>query len=790
MRKFLFLVVLIGVIAGGGYYLYFLNVKSKIPLQRIVPTDASVFYSSAGIVEDWKAFRNSSLGGKLQQFDAVDASLKQVAQFLDVMGKEDFPLSLSVHKTSKSDFDLVFYIQKNEISLLDELIRVLAKKDNWTSNKRKLDGIEITDYREKGMHIISYCKKGDWVVISKSSFLLEEVIKTNKEVTWAPEAGKWVLFPHNFRDFTKIYMDEFPQNDMVELGDIPIVFELSYFENGITVNGSAVMESGGQLSDKYSISRNMIPMNVAQLSIKKNNELMKTGNGEQLSIFAKDGRANQTLIDTLFVEASEFPVYHVNDGAGLALLHQDRFISGHTVEQLEEVCKALVEENVWGKSVRVNRFLDNCHGEVTEGLYVNFREYSQLLKDQLTEEYRSQYVSNLSKFNFIDYLSLEMIENDNERIYEGFLSLSDDNAKRVATAEEVERNPENMVYEHNTTIISQPYLVKNHTTGEREILFQDDSLKLCLLSMSGNLLWEHALPSTLGGHVYQVDAFKNGKLQYLFKTKNTIELIDRKGNNVEGFPRTFNQPIQSLTLFDYDKNRNYRFVVSLVNGDVHFMDAAGTSLAPWNPMKTGRKIVGEVQHFREAGKDYIVALTDDAKLHGLNRRGEYYAGFPVNLTMNNLAGVCVTAGSKAGSSKMEVVSAAGKSKMVNTNGELVSKKDIPLLSGATLEVVKGNESVFFAAKRKEETNYISLKGESLFTENTAAGFIQFYNFSGHNDIVVSGDSTFSTLYSLKGDRVATFPSSNKISCIYSSAKEELWIYKVADKKISYLLIQH
>ena len=53
----------------------------------------------------------------------------------------------------------------------------------------------------------------------------------------------------------------------------------------------------------------------------------------------------------------------------------------------------------------------------------------------------------------------------------------------------------------------KPAIVVNHNTGERELFVQDEGNTIYLIN-----------DVEINSEVYQVDMFKNGKLQYLFST--------------------------------------------------------------------------------------------------------------------------------------------------------------------------------------------------------------------------------------------------------------------------------
>lgn len=174
----------------------------------------------------------------------------------------------------------------------------------------------------------------------------------------------------------------------------------------------------------------------------------------------------------------------------------------------------------------------------------------------------------------------------------------------------------------DTCFTHKPYLVKNHYTQETEILIQDVNNQLYLLNPAGRILWKKPLSSPIIGKVQQIDLFKNGKLQYLFATKKQLHLIDRNGNNVNNYPiRLKAETVHGVSVFDYDKNKNYRFFIPCQDKKIYAYSKDGKIISGWNPAKAENQITCEVQHFRVDNKDYIV-YADQYRVYILNRRGE------------------------------------------------------------------------------------------------------------------------------------------------------------------------
>lgn len=167
----------------------------------------------------------------------------------------------------------------------------------------------------------------------------------------------------------------------------------------------------------------------------------------------------------------------------------------------------------------------------------------------------------------------------------------------------------------------KPVPVINHNTQERELFLQDEAHTVYLLNNSGRMLWKQKLDGPINSEVYQVDALKNGKLQYLFSTSSRIYLIDRNGNPVTGFPVLFKSACeQGISMFDYDNNKAYRIFAPSTDQKVYLFDIKGEVVKGWDSPKADKKIVTRVEHFRVDGKDYIV-YADQFRLYILDRKG-------------------------------------------------------------------------------------------------------------------------------------------------------------------------
>jgi hypothetical protein len=122
--------------------------------------------------------------------------------------------------------------------------------------------------------------------------------------------------------------------------------------------------------------------------------------------------------------------------------------------------------------------------------------------------------------------------------------------------------------------------------------------------------------------VWEVDLYRNGKYQVAIGVGKRFHLIDVLGREVEGFPKRWSDGFSAFAVLDYDKNRQYRFLLAAPNGQVFNFRKEGERTPGWKfKPRSGRYIVN-LAHLRIGPKDYIFASQDDGTVRILGRTGE------------------------------------------------------------------------------------------------------------------------------------------------------------------------
>ncbi len=224
--------------------------------------------------------------------------------------------------------------------------------------------------------------------------------------------------------------------------------------------------------------------------------------------------------------------------------------------------------------------------------------------------------------------------------YEGIvdkqLSLLNFYIDRVETRESSGNIYNELIVSNTNKITVPPKWLKNHRNNQYDFAYQDDENYLYLYSNKGNLFWKKKLSSQIIGEIQQVDLYKNGRLQMAFRTSDKFFIIDRNGSIVKPFEISFKKSnyINPLSIFDYENNRNYRFLLSQDNL-IEMYDSRGKIVSGFNPDELNANLLNPPVHIRIKGKDYILLQLKNGELKILNRRGKERISVKKNIDFSN-----------------------------------------------------------------------------------------------------------------------------------------------------------
>ncbi|MGB1308114.1 MAG: ribonuclease HII [Oceanihabitans sp.] len=283
------------------------------------------------------------------------------------------------------------------------------------------------------------------------------------------------------------------------------------------------------------------------------------------------------------------------------------FVFSNNIETLENIIASYQNKNTYNEKSYYQNLKESLTNESSLLLVTNSKSLKNILENNLDEKLNttlSKYKTTALQFIYdshFGHVNCVIQKNKSKRQENSVTELY--NIKLEAD------------------LLNNPQIVTNHITKQKEIIVQDINNNLYLISNTGKVLWKKQIKGAILGKVNQIDMYKNGRLQLAFATSNRVYVIDRKGNLVKPFPLKFNDKItQPLAVFDYDKNKKYRLIVTQ-GKNILMYDAKGKTVKGFNFKAAASPLNSIPQHIRISNKDYLIFKTN-TKINIVDRRGK------------------------------------------------------------------------------------------------------------------------------------------------------------------------
>ena len=509
--------------------------------------------------------------------------------------------------------------------------------------------------------------------------------------------------------------------------------------------------------------------------------------------------------DTIFVE--RFSEYEIRELAlynfpekilwPLATGFKTSFYTsiGNTIliaEDIEELKKCLDDidrEETWGKSVSQNQFLETTLLEANLSVYINTPKIWNTLSARLRPEWVQFIQENRSLLNSIRMGAIQF-SHLNESYY---TNLTWANGRYSSKRSETVVSKGERTMTNFSSAIYKAFVVESHVSKDDQILVQDSSYRLNLISTDGKVLWGISLGQPIVGRIHQIDYFKNNKLQYLFATTSTLYLIDRLGNPVEPFPLQLKiRDAEHLSVIDYDHSKKYRFLVSGKSGKLWMYDKEGNALDGWRPNTTEGSLLIAARHHRIKGKDYVIAIRTDGIVYLMNRRGELYKKFPLNLETRLSGNYFLEIGNSMSTTYFVVVAKEGFKIKFNLEGKILSRETLIKTSiDAQFGLVCDDSRRSYIVVR-QENKQLSLFDESgkEILKNEYIGLhrasIEYFDFGSGNVYYALTDlqENLSFIYGNKGNLITSPPVESHWIGVRQGDGDNLSVFGTLDKTLT------
>ncbi|MDI1323605.1 MAG: hypothetical protein PSV36_12715 [Algoriphagus sp.] len=503
--------------------------------------------------------------------------------------------------------------------------------------------------------------------------------------------------------------------------------------------------------------------------------------------------------EILYLAEEEFPAHlfagkFPGFGQTFVTALEEVLVFTNSQQAMKLILDDFESENTWGKSAQTP--------EAKNGLSPTSGFTRLYLIDQIWENWTKtanpswssflqKYSTSFRSFPWVS-LKINQIQDKTEATLT-FPYKSEKKAKTPET-EAISLQPSKNI-PFKSTLIYGPKSVINFQDETEDILVQDTDNVLHLINSGGEEVFAIKLSGPIVSDAFQIDYYKNGKLQILLATEEKIYGIDRLGDLLPSYPFDLGgESISHLNLVDYSNDKDYRYFISTADGDLYLLDKNGKQLEGWDPLKLGEKTIAPPAHYRVPGRgDYMIAQTEKGKLHLFTRRGEKQAGSPIQLGESLKSRLAVWQDPKAKSFQLVGITANGEVIHSNFSGEVGYRnqliKDDRDSEFLLIQDQKGNDFVF-VSRQFNNVSVMDRAEKILFTTKVSDENLiyQYFDFGSNRQIFALTDlvQEFCYLYDMKGNLLTKMPleSTGPIQITHQVSQGQFLIRTISGAKLT------
>lgn len=462
--------------------------------------------------------------------------------------------------------------------------------------------------------------------------------------------------------------------------------------------------------------------------------------------------------------------------------YRNYLIFSNNLQELKALIASIRNEDTWGKSLRMNSFLQETNNAANISLFVNIPRARNLIVNKLNSNWKNYILNDIPAYQSFELAAFQFTYVDGNYFTNYTFSQPEefDNSIRKINPKSATR--------FASILATKPYLVKTHAYKEFDILVQDSANTIYYLDRNQNAQWSEQIQGRIISEVFPIDFYKNGKIQYAFATTDQIHIWDRSGQSIPGYPKKVaeNSRISQFNVIDYDLSRNYRFAISDEEGKIFLTDKELKLLDGWGPKMLKRRPLVPLNHQRIGRRDVMLSIHADGKVHLMNRRSEPMRGFPFDTQQALDDNYFITSSNSLSNTAVTVISEGGELTQINLEGDVIKRDQlIKTQQDADFSILPDRSRSSFLIIRKEGNSYQVLDdtGNLLFQKDYLSIqpiLTQYYRFGAGKDLVIFTDTANQTLYiyDKSGNLVTGNPlnSAHEVGIIYSNTRKEFQVF--------------
>jgi hypothetical protein len=313
--------------------------------------------------------------------------------------------------------------------------------------------------------------------------------------------------------------------------------------------------------------------------------------------------------------------------ANYALVYNDYLLLCNNGITLNNFYSQQINDLLLSKNVDFIQHELELKGNSNMELFINNNNLALQGEQLVNAELLESYQSNIGYVKKTRFISMQMSASNNKNYLTNVQISFNVNAN----------NSTELLWELelDTTLNMKPQIVFNSSTNQNAIIVQDIKNQVYLINNESKILFKVPVFGKIIGNINQVDAFKNGKTQYLFNTNSQIYLLDETGKNIQGYPIWIPTGTEfPIQVSDYLNDKSYQIFAVGKFYKIWCYNIQARLQNGWNPKNYYPNPIQNIQSFNFRNELITYSINQKGKLNFYQTNGKSYANFSFDSNMN------------------------------------------------------------------------------------------------------------------------------------------------------------
>ncbi len=312
--------------------------------------------------------------------------------------------------------------------------------------------------------------------------------------------------------------------------------------------------------------------------------------------------------------------------ANYALVYSDYLLVCNNSITLNSFYNQQINGFLLSKNIDYINHETELKGNSNMELFINNNNLAVQGEQLINSAFLETYKSNIGYIKKTKFISMQMSATNNKNYLTNV---------QISFNINVNNNTE-LLWELDldTTLNMKPQIVFNSNTNQNAIMVQDLKNQVYLINNESKILFKIPVYGKIIGNVNQVDAFNNGKTQYLFNTNTQIYLLDETGKILQGYPIWIptgtEHPIQ---VSDYLNDKSYQIFAIGKYYKIWCYNIQARLQNGWNPKNYYPNPIQNIQSFNFRNELISYSINQKGKLNFYQTNGKSYSNFSFDSNM-------------------------------------------------------------------------------------------------------------------------------------------------------------